>query len=79
MEILLFQARKEIKKSRWNAVIDNLDRKLRRGRAETRDLGSEQFKTLRGGKKQQQKIPFHTAEGFPGPWERGDSVGGLGS
>lgn len=83
MEILLFQARKEIKKSRWNGVIDNLDRKLRRGRAEIRDLGSEQFKTLRGGKKQQQqqqqKIPFHTAEGFPGPWERGDSVGGLGS
>lgn len=39
MEILLFQARKEIKKSRWNGVIDNLDRKLRRGRAEIRDLG----------------------------------------
>lgn len=80
MEILLFQARKEIKKSRWNGVIDNLDRKLRRGRAEIRDLGAEQLKkkkTLRGGK--EQKPPFHTGEGLPGPWKRGDSVGGLGS
>lgn len=55
MEILLFQARKEIKKSRWNGVIDNLDRKLRMGRAEIRDLGTEQFKTLRGRKEQQQQ------------------------
>lgn len=81
MEILLFQARKEIKKSRWNGVIDNLDRKLRMGRAEIRDLGTEQFKTLRGRKEQQQQQqkPFHTGKGLPGPWERGDSVGGPGS
>lgn len=77
MEILLFQARKEIKKSRWNGVIDNLNRKLRRRRAEIRDLGAEQFKILRGGR--EQKNPFCTGEGLPGPWERGDSVGGLGS
>lgn len=58
-------------------MIDNLDRKLRRGRAEIRDLGAEQFKTLGDGK--EQKNPFHTGEGLLGPWERGDSVGGLGS
>lgn len=67
---------KERKESRWNGVIDNMDRKLRRGRAEIRDLGAEQFKILRGGKEQK---AFHTGEGLPGPRERGDSVGGLGS
>lgn len=51
MEILLFQARKEIKKSRWNGVIDNLDRKLRRGRAEIRDLGAEQLKKKKNTKR----------------------------
>lgn len=57
-------------------MIGIMDRKPRRGRAEIRDLGAERFKTLRGGK--EQKV-FHTGEGLPGPWERGDSVGGLGS
>lgn len=71
-----FCSRQGKKESRWNGVIGNMDRKLRRGRAEIRDLGAERFKTLRGGKEQK---AFHTGEGLPGPWERGDSVGGLGS
>lgn len=58
MEILLFQARKERKESRWKGVIGNVDRKLRRGRAEIRrDLGAERFKTLRGGK-EQKSLPY---------------------
>lgn len=65
MEILLFQARNEIKKSRWNGVIDNLDRKLRRRRAEIRDLGAEQFKILRGGR--EQKTPSVQGRGSQDP------------
>lgn len=65
MEILLFQARKEIKKSRWDGVIDKLDRKLRRGRAEIRDLATEQFKTLKGGK--EQKTPSIQGRGSQDP------------
>lgn len=42
-------------------MIDNLDRKLRRGRAEIRDLGAEQFKTLGDGK--EQKNPFIQGRG----------------
>lgn len=57
MEILLFQARKERKESRWKGVIGNVDRKLRRERAEIRDLGAQRFKTLRGGK-EQKSLPY---------------------
>lgn len=57
MEILLFQARKERKESRWKGVIGNVDRKLRRRRTEIRDLGAERFKTLRGGK-EQKSLPY---------------------